>query len=252
MNTPTGESSAGSELEAMARQFQESDSRHDGRRRHAVDGGCDQPGDGGHPRCRPCRHLAVAEGRHPGTVYPTDELPVRVDSVQYTLDEGPCVLRWSRTTSCGSTTCRPIPQFPRFGPAAVELGVRSMLSTRLHALRRRNRAALNLYATRTDRLPLRATPDRSDLCLVRLAAVDQPAAGRPGGRPRTGAGEQPRDRRGDGHSDGPRPLYPGGRVRPAGPGQPEPESAPARHRIGGCPDRRDPRRPQADPAGRTD
>ena len=108
-------------------------------------------------------HAAISlsrRGREPETVYTTDELPMRVDAVQYSLDEGPCVSALEQNDIVWVNDLSADPQFPRFGPAAVQLGVRSMLSTRL-MLSQTNRAALNLYSPvvngfRPEHLPIAA------------------------------------------------------------------------------------------------
>lgn len=102
----------------------------------------------------------VRQGHDPETVFSTGELPLRVDSVQYSLNEGPCVSALVQNDFVWVNDLASDRQFPRFAPAAVELGVRAMLSTRL-VLSEHNRAALNLYsdepdAFRPEQLPLAA------------------------------------------------------------------------------------------------
>ncbi len=146
MKTPTEESSAGAELEAMANQFQELI-----RDMVGVDGTLQMEAvmDQVTAAIPGAEHAAISlsrHGREPVTVYSTGELPVRVDAVQYSLDEGPCVFALEQNDIVWVNDLSADPLFPRFGPAAVQLGVRSMLSTRL-MLSQTNRAALNLYAT---------------------------------------------------------------------------------------------------------
>ena len=160
MNTPAEETSAGAELETMASQFQ------DLLRGMVGDDGTVQmesvmrqvtaaiPG---------AEHAAISlsrRGAQPETFYSTGELPMRIDAVQYSLDEGPCVFALEQNDIVWVKDLSVDPKFPRFGPAAVELGVKSMLSTRL-MLSQTNRAALNLYATeahafRSEDLPIAA------------------------------------------------------------------------------------------------
>ena len=93
-------------------------------------------------------HAAVSlaqHGRKPITVYSTGDLPIRVDALQYSLDEGPCVAALNENDIVLSNDLASDADFPRFAPGAVDLGVRSMLSTRL-LLSADDRAALNLYA----------------------------------------------------------------------------------------------------------
>ncbi len=158
--TPAEDASVGSELEAMAEQFQNllrSMMDHDGtlqmeavisQARAAIPG---------------ADHAAISflrDGKEPETIFATGELPMQVDAVQYRFGEGPCVSALSQSDFVWVNDLTRDRQFPRFSPAAVELGVRSMLSTRLF-LSESNRAALNLYANeagafRPEQLPLAA------------------------------------------------------------------------------------------------
>ncbi len=112
---------------------------------------------------RGAEHAAVSlasTGREPTTVFSTDELPMRVDALQYETGEGPCVAALSESDLVLVNDLAEDEQFPRFAPGAVALDVRSMLSTRLF-LSRDHRAALNLYSARAhaftlDQLPLAA------------------------------------------------------------------------------------------------
>lgn len=109
-------------------------------------------------------HAAISlerAGRRPETVYATGDLPMRVDSLQYSLGEGPCVAALSESDLVWVNDLAEDDRFPHFSPAAVDLGVRAMLSTRLF-LSRDDRAALNLYSTR---------PHAFDAAQVPLAAI---------------------------------------------------------------------------------
>lgn len=80
---------------------------------------------------------------------PTSDLATRLDELQIALREGPC---WDAATSDAVTRVPDLAndtRWPRFGPAAVEAGVRSMISFRLFTFDRRV-AALNLFAEDTD------------------------------------------------------------------------------------------------------
>jgi len=108
-------------------------------------------------------HAAITlkrSGHRPHTVWSTGELPLEVDALQYSLDQGPCVAALSESDLVWVNDLAHDDQFPQFSRGAVELGVRSMLSTRLF-LSPDDRAALNLYSTqrdafRADQLPLAA------------------------------------------------------------------------------------------------
>jgi len=65
------------------------------------------------------------------TIASTDEAAVRADALQYARRQGPCVdavgpRRLARTHDLASD-----PRWPQFGPAAVSLGMRSVLSLRV-------------------------------------------------------------------------------------------------------------------------
>jgi hypothetical protein len=79
----------------------------------------------------------------------TDDLALKLDEVQYRLGEGPCV-EATRTPGMGLTFSGDLAQgvqFPTFGPAAAELGARSVLAVGLFPDGDKQRfGALNLYA----------------------------------------------------------------------------------------------------------
>lgn len=79
----------------------------------------------------------------------TDELALKLDEVQYRLDEGPCV-ESTRTPGLGLTFSGDLAagvEFPVFGPAAAELGARSVMAVGLFPEGEVPRfGALNLYA----------------------------------------------------------------------------------------------------------
>lgn len=83
------------------------------------------------------------------TVAPTDELVVTVDKLQGQFGEGPCLgaIADRRTYRTGDLAAEE--RWPRFGPAAVDVGVRSMLAYRLFVTDT-TLGALNLYADRRD------------------------------------------------------------------------------------------------------
>lgn len=79
----------------------------------------------------------------------TDPLASRLDEVQYRLDEGPCV-ESTRTPGLGLTYSGDLGagrEYPRFGPAAAQLGVHSVLAVGLFPRGDVPRlGALNLYS----------------------------------------------------------------------------------------------------------
>jgi GAF domain-containing protein len=92
--------------------------------------------------------MRTADGFH--TPVETDGLATRLDEVQYQLDEGPCV-ESTRTPGLGLTYSGDLGagrEYPRFGPAAADLGAHSVLAVGLFppgdsAART---GALNLYS----------------------------------------------------------------------------------------------------------
>lgn len=81
------------------------------------------------------------------TVAPTDERLVRVDAAQSELQEGPCYLAAREDTHVLSSDLRSDERFPRYGPVAVEEGIRSQAGIPLFDSAR-SRGALNIYSTR--------------------------------------------------------------------------------------------------------
>jgi hypothetical protein len=81
------------------------------------------------------------------TVSETDGVVLSLDEVQYSLREGPCYEAATDTSYLVATTLREDPRFPRYGPAAADLGVHAQVAFRLFE-RRRSQGALNLYSRR--------------------------------------------------------------------------------------------------------
>lgn len=104
-------------------------------------------------RAVPGAELVSITVRSPGgyaTPVETDPLATRLDEVQYRLDEGPCV-EATRTAGLGVTYCRDLggdSEYPRFGRAAVGLGVRCVLAVGLfpHGGDAPRLGALNIYS----------------------------------------------------------------------------------------------------------
>jgi hypothetical protein len=87
---------------------------------------------------------------HFRTPVQTDPLATRLDEVQYRLNEGPCV-ESTRTPGLGLTFSGDLGagrEYPRFGPAAAQLGVHSVLAVGLFATVESvpRTGALNLYS----------------------------------------------------------------------------------------------------------
>jgi GAF domain-containing protein len=62
----------------------------------------------------------------------SDPLIRAADRLQYDLGEGPCIEAATTTRTMLSADLATDPRWPRWGPAAVELGFRSILSAELH------------------------------------------------------------------------------------------------------------------------
>jgi hypothetical protein len=91
------------------------------------------------------------------TVAPTDNVTLRADALQYELREGPCYEAASNQDAVSSPDIRSDERWPRYGPAAARLGLRSQLAVRFYE-NPQSRGALNLYAAvegqLTDQLPI--------------------------------------------------------------------------------------------------
>ncbi|BCJ47727.1 hypothetical protein GCM10010168_20860 [Actinoplanes ianthinogenes] len=98
-----------------------------------------------------------SERTGPRTRFASDHISTRLESLQHTLDEGPC--------RDAASTDRPVlaadltggswrRRWPRFTPAALDAGVRAVAALPLHAGAVRHDGALDLY---------RRTPGRRDL-----------------------------------------------------------------------------------------
>ena len=82
----------------------------------------------------------------------------KADALQHELREGPCVDAAVESRVVWSTDLADDERWPQWGPRAVELGLRSILSIELHSQQRRI-GALNLYGHR----PREFDPDDRDL-----------------------------------------------------------------------------------------
>jgi transcriptional regulator with GAF, ATPase, and Fis domain len=86
------------------------------------------------------------EGKY-ATIAATDDLPRRVDALQYDAEEGPCVDTIGHTRSLRTDDVGADPRWPVFGPqAAQQTEVVSMLSHRLYVEDENTIGALNLYS----------------------------------------------------------------------------------------------------------
>lgn len=93
-------------------------------------------------------HASISEiaGRNVHTRAGTDPLVERIDQAQYRLSEGPCLAALREQMTVRSDDLDDEQRWPRFAKAAVDEGVRSMLSVQLF-VQGDNLGALNLYAS---------------------------------------------------------------------------------------------------------
>lgn len=102
------------------------------------------------PHTGHCGLTLLRKGKAPRTLHATDDLPLRVDALQYALDEGPCLDAAEKGTICLTGAVDEDDRWPVFGPRCrEETGVRSMLGVRL-PLANDDQAALNFYSTQPD------------------------------------------------------------------------------------------------------
>jgi GAF domain-containing protein len=81
------------------------------------------------------------------TSAPTDDLLLRIDAVQYELQEGPCYDAATNSGHVISSNLGADERWPRYGPMAVQHGIRAQVGVRLFDARK-SQGALNLYSTR--------------------------------------------------------------------------------------------------------
>lgn len=81
------------------------------------------------------------------TSAPTDELLLDLDATQYDLREGPCYEAATDHRHVVSSDLGDDARFPRYGPAAVAVGIASQIGVRLFDSPR-SQGALNLYSAR--------------------------------------------------------------------------------------------------------
>ncbi len=93
--------------------------------------------------------LLVKKGGDFESVADTDGLAAQLDKLQHDFREGPCAEAALQETIVRSDDLRSEARWPRYAPAAVELGVLSGLSFKLYTADR-TAGALNLFAFKPD------------------------------------------------------------------------------------------------------
>src|SRR6202042_743637 len=89
--------------------------------------------------------LLVKKGGTFESLAETDSLVAKLDELQHEFSEGPCAEAALQDTIVRSDDLRSEPRWPRYAPAAVELGVLSGLSFKLYTADR-TAGALNLFS----------------------------------------------------------------------------------------------------------
>jgi hypothetical protein len=116
----------------------------------------------------------------PKTGPSSDDLPLRIDRIQYETREGPCVQALTASDLVLTNNLSATPDWPTFARRAVEeTGVRSMLSYRLF-LNDGYRGALNFYAMKPDAFDMSSVATGSIFAayasMAQLAALHQDLA----------------------------------------------------------------------------
>ena len=97
-------------------------------------------------------HVGISVGHRDGRVETqvmTDDLVMRLDELQYTLGEGPCLHAMQSGAHVVVQHARHEQRWPNFIPAAVALGLRSQLGVRLN-VGEQTVGALNMYSVTAD------------------------------------------------------------------------------------------------------
>jgi hypothetical protein len=102
------------------------------------------------------------------TIAATDDLVARLDVIQYELREGPCYAAVTDERFVVVNNLAVSHAFPRFGPRAVELGVRSQAAIQLE--NDGEQAGLNLYSSHPDAFDP-STVQMAELFSVQAAAL---------------------------------------------------------------------------------
>ena len=113
--------------------------------------------------------MLQAGGRRFVTLGATCERVEQADHLQYELREGPCVDAAVAMKSVHSESLKTDERWPRWGPAASELGFQSVISAEIHG-RGQRIGALNLYGLEETQF------DLEDIDLARLFAAQAAGA----------------------------------------------------------------------------
>ena len=106
---------------------------------------------------------------NPETKAATSELVMELDTLQYSLDEGPCVDSLVHgSTIVAAPNIRYSRRWPRYRPAAVELGLKAQLAVKLELDGQGTVGGLNMYATESGDIDPQA-PGIADLFATHAA-----------------------------------------------------------------------------------
>jgi GAF domain-containing protein len=124
--------------------------------------------------------VKAATGNVLRTVAASDDLPRKVDQIQYDTGQGPCLSALAAGVTCLSDDVAKDGRWPEFGPTAHHLtGVTSMLSHPLFLEQDDTLGALNLYAKKAaafdggSATALTVLATHSAIAMARAAAQDQ-------------------------------------------------------------------------------
>ncbi len=92
----------------------------------------------------------------------TSELVIELDKLQYSLDEGPCVDSLRGSSVVAAPHIQHDQRWPRYAPAAVQLGLKAQLAVKLSLGERRTVGGLNMYSTGSEDIDPQA-PGMADL-----------------------------------------------------------------------------------------
>lgn len=108
------------------------------------------------------------DGRRPETKAATSELVWRLDELQYSLNEGPCLQSLRDSSVVAAPRISADPRWPRYVPAAVELGLKAQLAVQLRLDDEGTVGGLNMYSTKSEEIDPQA-PEIADLFATHAA-----------------------------------------------------------------------------------
>ncbi|MCW2848241.1 MAG: hypothetical protein JWR90_2215 [Marmoricola sp.] len=116
-------------------------------------------------------HVGVSVLDHrgaPQTMAATSELVRELDTLQYSLNEGPCVQSLDDSSVVAAARIREDPRWPRYVPPAVALGLKAQLAVKLYLDDRGTVGGLSLYSTESEDIDPQA-PGIADLFATHAA-----------------------------------------------------------------------------------